>query len=850
MHLSRYLTRFPKAWGCALAALMLTAAPAAHASFSVEVQPAGAIPDLPDPIGRAGMVAGTVTENDGTQSVIAAGGANFPQAAPGAATPEERGPKTYHQDIFKLRNGQWTKAGTLPAPLGYAAFGSVGKGLAVAGGHNAEGILKDALLIKADGSVEKLPPLPLPITEAAFASHGNKLFVIGGRDADQPEAALNTVYMLDTTPDASKMKWQQLPPFHGPGRILSTAAVCDSTLFIVGGCALSKDSSGETARTYLSDLIDYNMTSNTPSEWGAMSKEPLAGPGTPVAAAAGPAPVRENSILLIGGDKRGNTPDASRPVVQSRDILSYDVIKNKWTHEGEWPVGIATAPAVVKGTEIMTISGETAPGVRTAVNASATAGYHFEMSMVDYAVLILTLIVVAIIIVSAMRHGVKNVSAVTDPNTKPGLWAWVAVIVLWFVVMLNYFDRQLLSALHEPIVRDIPQTEAQFGMVTSVFLLIYALLSPVGGFLADRYSRRLMILCSLVVWSVVTWWTGHAEDYTSLLVARGAMGISEAFYIPAALALITDYHRGSTRSIATGLHMSGIYVGMAMAGFGATMASWTGWRMTFALFGLIGVAYAIVLILFLKDPAKAPADTALARKPSKPEEKTVLINVDNDEQVIKAAASKLSTGAVLSSLLSGRPMWMLLAVVAFAGAGNWFLLTWYPTLLQDKYQLSSAEAGPAATLWSSVAKYVAVLGGAILADMWYKRNARARALVPGITFTISGPLVLLALLPGIFGWDIAVPLVLMLGLVATQGLAQGSLDATLMPVLRSHIDERYSATGYGLLNLTSAGVGALISFFGGWFKDQGVPLTTTLAAAAFLMLFCGLLLLMLPRPKH
>ena len=543
-------------------------------------------------------------------------------------------------------------------------------------------------------------------------------------------------------------------------------------------------------------------------------------------------------------------PDPSKPVVQSRDILVYDVIGNKWTHQGEWPVGIATAPAVVKGSEIMTISGETAPGVRTPVNASASAGYHFEMSTVDYAVLILTVIVMAIIIVSAVRNGVKNVSAVTDPNTRPGLWAWVAVIVLWFVVMLNYFDRQLLSALHEPIVRDIPQTEAQFGMVTSVFLLIYALLSPVGGFLADRYSRRLMILCSLVVWSVVTWWTGHAEDYTSLLIARGAMGISEAFYIPAALALITDYHRGSTRSIATGLHMSGIYVGMAVAGFGATMASWTGWRMTFALFGLIGVAYAIVLILFLKDPAKAPADTAQAKKPSEPKEKTVLINVDNDERAIKEPASNLSTGAVLSSLLSGRPMWMLLAVVAFAGAGNWFLLTWYPTLLQDKYQLSSAEAGPAATLWSSVAKYVAVLGGAILADMWYRRNARARALVPGITFTISGPLVVLALLPGIFGWDIAVPLVLMLGLVATQGLAQGSLDATLMPVLRSHIDERYSATGYGLLNLTSAGVGALISFFGGWFKDQGVPLTTTLAAAGCLMLLCGLLLLMLPRPKH
>lgn len=848
MHMTRSLTRISKACGSALAALLLIAAPAADASFSVDVRTSGTVPDLPDPAGRAGMVAGTVTEDDGSQSVIAAGGANFPQAAPGASTPEERGPKTYYQDIFKLRNGQWSKAGTLPVPLGYAAFASVGKGLAVAGGHNAQGILKDALLIKTDGSVEKLPPLPVPVTEASCAAHGNKLFVIGGRDREQPETALNTIYMLDTTPDADKMKWVSLPPFPGEGRILSTAAVCDSTLFIIGGCSLSRDNAGETSRTYLSDMIGYDMTSKDPSKWGSSGRQQLAGPGMPVAAAAGPAPVRENSILLIGGDKRGNSPAPSRPVAQSRDILVYDVIGNTWTRQGEWPVGIATVPAVVRGSEIMTISGETAPGVRTPVNASA--GYHFEMSTVDYAVLILTIIVLAIIIVSAVRNGVKNVASVTDPNTKPGLWAWVAVIVLWFVVMLNYFDRQLLSALHEPIVRDIPQTEAQFGMVTSVFLLIYALLSPVGGFLADRYSRRLMILCSLVVWSVVTWWTGHAEDYTSLLIARGAMGISEAFYIPAALALITDYHRGSTRSIATGLHMSGIYVGMAVAGFGATMASWTGWRMTFALFGLIGVAYAVILILFLKDPSKAPADTAQAKKPSVPEEKTVLLNVDNDEQAIKEPSSKLSTGAVLSSLLSGRPMWMLLAVVAFAGAGNWFLLTWYPTLLQDKYQLSSAEAGPAATLWSSVAKYVAVLGGAILADMWYRRNARARALVPGITFTISGPLVVLALLPGIFGWDITVPLVLMLGLVATQGLAQGSLDATLMPVLRSHIDERYSATGYGLLNLTSAGVGALISFFGGWFKDQGVPLTTTLAAAGCLMLFCGLLLLMLPRPKH
>lgn len=847
MNILRSLSHFYRVYGSILIIILMFVQQPVNASFYVDVQPAGTLPNLPDPIGRAGMLAGTVTESDGSPSIIAAGGANFPQAQPGAKTPEERGPKVYYQDIFKLRNRQWNKIGSLPVPLAYAAFAGVGKGIIVAGGHNANGILKDTLLIKSNGSVEKLPPLPEPITEAACAANGNKLFVIGGRNTDRPKTALNTIYMLDTTPTIDKMEWVTLPSFPGEGRILSTAAVCDSILYIIGGCSLSTNTTGDTIRTYLDDMIGYDMTSKDTSKWGNIRR--ISGPG-PIAGAASPAPVRENSIILIGGDKRGNTPDINIPVVQSRDILVYDIIKNTWTRQGEWPVGIATAPALIKGTDIVTISGETAPGIRTPENATASAQYHFEMNTVDYAVLLLTMIVMAIIIVSAIRNGVKNVSAVTDPNTKPGLWAWIAVIVLWFVVMLNYFDRQLLSALHEPIVRDIPQTEAQFGMVTSVFLLIYALLSPVGGFLADRYSRRLMILCSLVVWSVVTWWTGHAEDYTSLLIARGAMGISEAFYIPAALALITDYHRGSTRSIATGLHMSGIYVGMAVAGFGATMASWTGWRMTFALFGLIGVAYAIILILFLKDPAKSPTDTAHSIKGSPVKEETEVLNIDNNEQITKEPATKISTKATLSSLLSGRPMWMLLTVVAFAGAGNWFLLTWYPTLLQDNYQLSSAEAGPAATLWSSVAKYIAVLGGAILADMWYKRNTRARALVPGITFTISGPLVVLALLPGIFGWDITVPLVLMLGLVATQGLAQGSLDATLMPVLRSHIDERYSATGYGLLNLTSAGVGALISFFGGWFKDQGVPLTTTLAVAGCLMLLCGLLLLMLPRPKH
>ena len=146
----------------------------------------------------------------------------------------------------------------------------------------------------------------------------------------------------------------------------------------------------------------------------------------------------------------------------------------------------------------------------------------------DALVIGLMLVVIAIVAIQAWRKGVRNVVNLADPNTKPGLWAWVAVGLLWIVVMLNYFDRQLLSVVRAPIVEDIPMTDAQFGLITSAFLVIYAVLSPVGGFLADRYSRRLVILCSLVVWSTVTWWTGHATDYTTLFIARAAMGVSEA----------------------------------------------------------------------------------------------------------------------------------------------------------------------------------------------------------------------------------------------------------------------------------------------------------------------------------
>ncbi len=455
-----------------------------------------------------------------------------------------------------------------------------------------------------------------------------------------------------------------------------------------------------------------------------------------------------------------------------------------------------------------------------------------------------TVILAICIGIAAIVLGMKNGFAkkVVNISDKPTKWAWACVAVLWVVVMLNYFDRQLLAVLNQSITEGndaINMTQSQFGTVTSAFLIVYAALSPVGGYLADRFSRKFIILMSLVVWSVVTYMTGMSSSFEELIFWRALMGVSEAFYIPAALALITDYHRGKTRSMATGLHMSGIYAGQIMAGYGAMMAGdpcQLGWRLTFETFGFIGVAYGLIVIFFLRDPeGDAPAAAAEEKK----------------EEESKPAEETFGIGDVLKSLFTGRAFIMLLVAYAIAGFANWFLMGWYPRLLIDMFGLSEADAGPQATTWINFAKYGAVLLAAVAADAWYARtkNPNCRAFVPGIGFCLAGPCVVIAMLPAL-GLPIEFGLTATLALVAMQGVAQGSLDATLMPVLRSQIDERFAATGYGMLNLTSVGAGALISWLGGYLKDANVGLGLPLSVAGMLMIVCGLIFFFLPRKKE
>jgi MFS family permease len=303
-----------------------------------------------------------------------------------------------------------------------------------------------------------------------------------------------------------------------------------------------------------------------------------------------------------------------------------------------------------------------------------------------------------------------------------------------------------------------------------------------------------------------------------LLAARAFMGVSEACYIPAALALIADYHRGPTRSLATGLHMSGIYAGMSLGGLGGYLAEWFSWRWAFGGLGCVGVCYAVVLSLCLHDAPPAVAS-----------------EVDASE------VEPLTVSYACRGLLGRGAFWILLLVTAMFGIANWGINGWLPTYLRDHFSLGLGAAGLSATAYIQAASFGGVLYGGRWADQWSQRNPRGRALVPAIGFAAAAPFLLLAASTNVL------PLAIV-GLIV-YGLSRGFFDANLMPVLRQVTDQRLSATGYALLNVVSCATGGITIWLAGRLKDYHVDLGQVFKFSAAAILMAAFLLLAL-RPKN
>lgn len=394
-------------------------------------------------------------------------------------------------------------------------------------------------------------------------------------------------------------------------------------------------------------------------------------------------------------------------------------------------------------------------------------------------------------------------------------YSWVVVALLWVVALLNYLDRQVLSTLKPSMMIDIAELRSatNFGRLMAVFLWIYGLMSPIAGLIADRVSKKKLIVSSLFVWSAVTFSMGFATSFNQLYFLRAIMGVSEALYIPAGLALITEYHVTKTRSLAVGIHLTGLLMGQALGGFGALFAKTFSWQLTFQSLGIAGIAYAFVLILFLKD---------------------------RDAEVTSTQFNTPKITGTLSSLLTNFSFLIVLLCFTIPSLPGWAVKNWLPTLFAENLAIDMTKAGPLSTITIAASSLIGVIFGGILSDRWVLRNNRGRVYTSAIGLSLTIPSMIL------IGYGHS--LYAVVGAAFCFGFGFGAFDANNMPLVCQFVSPQYRATAYGLMNLTGISAGAYITDWLGKSTDAG-NLGNSFILLACIVIFAVMLQLIFLRPK-
>lgn len=366
-------------------------------------------------------------------------------------------------------------------------------------------------------------------------------------------------------------------------------------------------------------------------------------------------------------------------------------------------------------------------------------------------------------------------------------YKWILVGYLWLICLLNYADRSSIFAIFPPLRQEFSLTGAQLGLIGSVFLWVYSISSPFAGFLGDRFKRKNVVLSSLAIWSAITWITGLVRSVPQLLFCRGLMGVSEAAYFPAALALLSDYHGRETRSTAISIHQSGLYIGYlgggAMAGI---LAERFGWRFPFSIFGALGIAALLFFSQVLKEPVRGSAEQAAPGQAGTP-------------------SSQRPIGETLRDLVSC-PTAIALAIAHFGVLSvAWIIFAWSPFYVHEKFQLSLAAAAVESATALQIPSVFGILMGGLLADWLMRRGSGGRmtTLILGLVF--GAPFL------AVLGWAASSRLA-MAGL-AGFGFFKGFFDGNGPPAIYDVVHPASRSTVYGIFNSiagVSSGFGVLL----------------------------------------
>lgn len=374
-------------------------------------------------------------------------------------------------------------------------------------------------------------------------------------------------------------------------------------------------------------------------------------------------------------------------------------------------------------------------------------------------------------------------------------YKWELLVLLWVAFSFNQADRQIYNNLLPQIQPDLDLSDAQAGLVATIFTAIYGILVPISGYVGDVFRRKWVIIGALALWSTATLLTGLAGGIIGLIIFRGlATGAGEAFYYPSANSLIGQLHR-RTRALAMGIHQTANYIGIAFSFIGAYVGERYGWRNAFYLFGGLGVVWALWMVFRMKD---TPQPQQTGAGPQRPRVREVLKH------------------------LKGKPTVMFLAVAfachVFANIGY---LTWMPTFLHEKFDLSIT----AASFWALSVHYAAAASGVLigghLSDRLVIRRRAVRMEFEWFGLLLSAPFVI---------WmAYANSLVLCLVASGLYGIFRGVYDSNLFAAPFDVTAPRYRSSMVGFVLSFGFIIGAAAPFLLGvmkkpWGLDAGIAL--------------------------
>ena len=363
--------------------------------------------------------------------------------------------------------------------------------------------------------------------------------------------------------------------------------------------------------------------------------------------------------------------------------------------------------------------------------------------------------------------------------------------MLWCVCLLNYADRQAIFSVFPLLKTQMQLSDVQLGLVGSSFMWMYALFGPFAGSLSDRFPRKSLVLGALLFWSFATAATALTHTFTQLMICRALGGLGEAFYFPAAMSLISDYHGAATRSRAMSLHQAGVYAGTIAGGaLSGLIGQDYGWRSSFVFWGAAGLLLGLAFWFVLREPERGMSDVS--------------------GPVVTTPASLLES---FGDVLRQRRVVLLIFVFMAANFVAVVFLTWMPPFLVQKFPMSLAMAGFSGTASLQSAAVCGVMLGGLLADTLRRKRSGGRLLTQSIGLLCGVPFLLIT------GWTTRVAV--LVGGLAGFGFFKGMYDANIFAGLYDNVPVQRRGAAAGLLNSL------------GWLGGGFAPVLIAVAAARF-----------------